>query len=166
MTNAIPFGQASRYRRPSTFAGPWASLPAWIFKKGVWANLSGSEKGVLGVLVSRADNVTHQTRVNQQTLARESGVALRSISMATNRLAVYGAIGKRRSGNRMTYEIYYTAPEYIANRATYWSPQPSARKPTHPYVKDRATGQFTGKNTDDPIPKNGVELNPKNSDAA
>ncbi len=143
-----------RTKRKRGLGISFTMVPSWLVSYGVWASLTGSEKAVLVVLAKRANNNTHVCMPTHDTIAKEAGVSLRSISEITQRLAGASAIKKWRRWSRVTYEVLFKPPPWLAETGISWDVRNKVPKKPESYPKDARTGRFLSTNPGDVASEN------------
>ena len=125
----------------------FGKFPAWYVKNHVWKMLKPNDVFLLGVLVVRANNITHICSPTWETLSRESGVSFSSIGKAMTRLETLGLIKRWRNGNRVRYHINFQPPEWAVNTTDWTEAGSISPKNPESYSRNPSTGQFLPRNS-------------------
>lgn len=130
---------------------PFAMVPKWILRSG--KNLSHGAKALYSVIMTYADNGTFKAFPSRETMAKDMGSNVRSVSRFIKELEDFGAVHVERRRNKRTGNFYSNHYQLIFNdpRANIGARRDDESDPiTRPKVNIDSPS-FTSKESSDQI---------------
>ena len=146
--------------------GPYpyfGKFPHWIADSGVLEVLRPKAVKLVILLVRRADFITQNGRIGNETISKKCDIGEKSVSGYYKEVQSFGIIKSWRHGWGRYYHICGFPPPGIQKKVEFYRKPDRYPKDTDTYPRDPKTGRFVKK---DNLPKNSDVAYPKNTEPA